>query len=34
MVRFSAIDLWGAEAAEDFDLYADLFEDYLEAVND
>jgi nitrile hydratase beta subunit len=34
MVRFSATDLWGAEAAEDFDLYADLFEDYLEAAND
>jgi nitrile hydratase beta subunit len=34
MVRFSATDLWGAEATEDFDLYADLFEDYLEVAND
>jgi nitrile hydratase beta subunit len=34
MVRFSATDLWGAETTEDFDLYADLFEDYLEVAND
>jgi nitrile hydratase len=33
-VRFSATELWGAEAAEDFDLYADLFEDYLEPAQD
>jgi nitrile hydratase len=30
MVKFSAKDLWGEGNAEDFDLYADLFEDYLE----
>jgi nitrile hydratase len=34
MVRFSATELWGAEAAEDFDLYGDLFEDYLEPAHD
>jgi nitrile hydratase subunit beta len=30
MVRFSSTELWGDDAAEDFDLYADLFESYLE----
>lgn len=30
MVRFASTELWGADAAEEFDLYADLFEDYLE----
>jgi nitrile hydratase len=34
MVRFSAKELWGEDNAEDFDLYADLFEDYLEPAND
>lgn len=33
MVRFTATDLWGPDAAEQFDLYADLFEDYLEPAN-
>ena len=31
MVRFTSTELWGAGAVEEFDLYADLFEDYLEA---
>lgn len=30
MVQFSSAELWGEEAVEDFDLYADLFENYLE----
>ena len=30
MVKFSSKELWGDTAAEDFDLYADLFEGYLE----
>lgn len=30
MVRFTSTELWGAEATEEFDLYADLFETYLE----
>lgn len=30
MVKFTSKELWGAGAAEDFDLYADLFEGYLE----
>jgi nitrile hydratase subunit beta len=30
MVKFSSKELWGDAAAEDFDLYADLFEGYLE----
>lgn len=30
MVKFSSTDLWGDDAAEEFDLYADLFENYLE----
>ena len=32
MVKFSATELWGDDAAEEFDLYADLFESYLEPV--
>jgi nitrile hydratase len=30
MVRFTSTDLWGDDAPEQFDLYADLFENYLE----
>ncbi|WP_233209100.1 MULTISPECIES: nitrile hydratase subunit beta [Mycobacteriaceae] len=30
MVKFNSVDLWGDEAVEDFNLYADLFENYLE----
>lgn len=30
MVKFKSKDLWGEDTAEDFTLYADLFEDYLE----
>jgi len=30
MVKFASKELWGAGAVEDFDLYADLFEGYLE----
>ena len=33
MVRFTSTELWGEAAAEKFDLYADLFEDYLEPAN-
>lgn len=34
MVRFTSTELWGGDAAvEEFDLYADLFEDYLEPAN-
>jgi nitrile hydratase beta subunit len=32
MVKFISKDLWGDEVSEDFDLYADLFEGYLEPV--
>jgi nitrile hydratase subunit beta len=34
MVRFSSTELWGAGVTEEFDLYADLFEDYLEPAAD
>jgi nitrile hydratase len=34
MVRFSATELWGEDTVEDFDLYADLFEGYLEPAAD
>ena len=30
-VRFTSRDVWGETVSEDFDLYADLFESYLEA---
>jgi nitrile hydratase len=30
MVRFTSTEIWGDAAVEEFDLYADLFEDYLE----
>lgn len=30
MVKFNSVNLWGDEAVEDFNLYADLFENYLE----
>ena len=30
MVKFSSGELWGDKVSEDFDLYADLFEDYLD----
>jgi nitrile hydratase len=33
MVRFTSTELWGEHATEDFDLYADLFENYLEPAN-
>jgi nitrile hydratase len=33
MVRFTSTELWGEDATEDFDLYADLFENYLEPAN-
>lgn len=32
MVKFTSTELWGDAAAEEFDLYADLFEGYLESV--
>lgn len=34
MVRFTSTELWGESAPEEFDLYADLFEDYLEPATD
>ena len=34
MVKFTSTELWGDAVSEEFDLYADLFEGYLEPVND
>lgn len=34
MVRFTSTELWGSETPEQFDLYADLFEGYLEPAAD